>query len=57
MSEREVRGARQALPLSPRSTAAIRADLAERPEALLHETLRAILEAGRWVEQEALLGS
>lgn len=41
--------------LSPRSVAAIRRDLEERPGAALAETLRALLEAGSWVEQEAFL--
>jgi len=41
--------------LSPRSLAAIRRDLAERPEAPLTETLRALLDCGGWVEQEAFL--
>jgi hypothetical protein len=41
--------------LSPRNAAAIRRDLAERPEAPLAGTLRALLDAGCWVEQEAFL--
>jgi hypothetical protein len=43
--------------LTPRSLAAIRRDLAERPEAPLAETLRALLEGGGWVEQEAFLAN
>jgi hypothetical protein len=41
--------------LSPRSAEAIQRDLAERPEAPLADTLRALLESGCWVEQEAFL--
>ena len=41
--------------LTPRSLAAIRRDLAERPEAPLADTLRALLEGGSWVEQEGFL--
>jgi Wadjet anti plasmid transformation system JetA-like protein len=43
--------------LSPRSAAAIRADLASRPAALLADTLRALLANDCWVEQEAFLGA
>lgn len=47
--------AAEGLPLSKEAMAAIRRDLADRPDAPLADTLRAILAAGRWVEQEALL--
>lgn len=42
--------------LAARAAAAIRGDLAARPDALLADTLRAILDAGSWVEQECWLG-
>jgi len=44
-------------PLSPRSLAAIRRDLEERPTAPLADTLRALLDSGFWSEQEAFLAS
>jgi hypothetical protein len=46
-------------PLAPAHGAAvagIRADLERHPDAPLADLLRALLEAGRWVEQEAFLG-
>jgi len=43
------------LPLSSRGEAAIRSDIKAHPHGLLRETLEAILEKGRWAEQEALL--
>jgi hypothetical protein len=42
-------------PLAPRSEAAIRRDLEERPEDPLAPTLRAMLGLGEWVEQEVFL--
>jgi hypothetical protein len=43
-------------PLEARARAAIRADLAARPDAFLADTLRALLESDSWVEQETFLG-
>jgi hypothetical protein len=42
-------------PLRSRAAAAILRDLEERPGALLADTLRALLETRRWVEQESFL--
>jgi Uncharacterized protein conserved in bacteria C-term(DUF2220) len=42
-------------PLPPRAAAAILRDLEERPGALLADTLQALLESQRWVEQESFL--
>jgi uncharacterized protein DUF2399 len=55
MAPADVAAAPRRHPLSARSIAAIRRDLAERPEAPLVETLQALLDAGSWVEQEAFL--
>ena len=55
MDPRDLADAPQRHGLTPRSLAAIRRDLAERPEAPLADTLRALLEGGGWVEQEAFL--
>jgi len=44
------------IPLSARAAREIREDLRQRPNALLADTLRNILDSGRWVEQEELLG-
>jgi len=41
--------------LTRRAVAGIEADLERRPDALLSDTLRAILEAREWVEQEVFL--
>jgi hypothetical protein len=57
MSPEHVAAAPARCPLSPRSAAAIRADLAARPAALLADTLRALLAYDCWVEQEAFLGA
>ena len=57
MSPKHVDAAPTRRPLSPRSAAAIRADLAARPAALLADTLRALLAYDCWVEQEAFLGA
>jgi hypothetical protein len=57
MSPEHVEAALVRRPLSPRSAAAIRADLAARPAALLADTLRALLAYDCWVEQEAFLGA
>lgn len=55
MSPADVASARVKRPLSPRAEAAIRADLAERPQALLGETLAVLLDGKCWVEQEVFL--
>ncbi|HKI05243.1 MAG TPA: DUF2399 domain-containing protein [Thermoanaerobaculia bacterium] len=55
MSPRDLESAAHRNPLTPQSLAVIRRDLEERPEAPLAGTLRALLEAGFWVEQEAFL--
>jgi len=55
MSPRDVETAPHRNPLTPRSAAAIRRDLEERPEAPLAGTLWALLDSGFWVEQEAFL--
>lgn len=55
MSPRDLENAAHRNPLTEQSLAAIRRDLEERPEAPLAGTLRALLEAGFWVEQEAFL--
>jgi hypothetical protein len=55
MSPGDLAAAPARRPLSPRAAAAIRSDLEERPGAPLAETLRALLAAGRWVEQEVFL--
>lgn len=52
----DLRGARRSLPLTDRAVEAIRADLERQPNAPLAELLRALLETGRWVEQEVFLG-
>lgn len=57
MSPEHVAAAPARRPLSPRSAAAVRADLAARPAALLADTLRALLAYDCWVEQEAFLGA
>jgi hypothetical protein len=57
MSPEHVAAAPTRRALSPRSVAAIRADLAVRPAALLADTLRALLAYDGWVEQEAFLGA
>lgn len=57
MSPEHVAAAPARRPLSHRSAAAIRADLAARPAALLSDTLRALLAYDCWVEQEAFLGA
>ena len=55
MGPEDLAAAHSTRPLSSRSAAAIRTDIQAHPEGLLRETLEAILEKGRWVEQEALL--
>jgi hypothetical protein len=57
MSLRDLAAAPQRHPLSPRSLAAIRRDLEERPAAPLADTLRALFDSGFWAEQEAFLAS
>ena len=56
MGRADLAAAPASRPLIPRAIAAIRRDLEERPQALLADTLHALLEARRWVEQEAFLG-
>lgn len=56
MSPEDLAAAPVTRPLTPRAARALVADLAERPDAPLAPTLRAILAAGRWAEQEVLLG-
>ncbi|HEY4589857.1 MAG TPA: DUF2399 domain-containing protein, partial [Thermoanaerobaculia bacterium] len=56
MSPEDLRNAPRHHELTARSLAAIRRDLEERPGAPLADTLRAMLDAGWWVEQEAFLG-
>ena len=56
MTPGDLRSAGRSLPLTDRAVAAIRADLERHPDAPLADLLRALLEAGRWVEQEAFLG-
>jgi hypothetical protein len=56
MGRGDLAAAPSSRPLIPRAIAAIRRDLEERPQALLADTLQALLEARRWVEQEAFLG-
>ena len=55
MSPADLAAASRRLPLSQRSVAAILRDLAERPVAPLADTLRALVDAGSWVEQEMFL--
>lgn len=57
MSREDLVAARASKRLTPQATAAIERDLARRPDAPLADTLRTLLETGRWVEQEALLGA
>jgi len=56
MAPGDLRSARHSLPLTDRAVAGIRADLERHPDAPLADLLRALLEARRWVEQEAFLG-
>jgi hypothetical protein len=56
MTPGDLRSARVSLPLTERGLSGIRADLERHPGAPLADLLRALLEAGRWVEQEAFLG-
>jgi hypothetical protein len=55
MGRRDLAAAPASRPLIPRAIAAIRRDLEERPSALLTDTLQALLETRRWVEQEVFL--
>lgn len=57
MDPRAFRDTASGIPLPARMAKAIRDDLRQRPKALLADTLRTILDTGRWVEQEELLGS
>lgn len=56
MSESDVRLAPANRPLTRRARVQIQADLAAQTNALLAPTLRAIIAADRWVEQECFLG-
>jgi hypothetical protein len=56
MSRADLAAAPSSRPLIPRAIAAIRRDLEERPGAPLADTLQALLESRRWVEQEVFLG-
>lgn len=55
MSPQDLKDASYRHHLYPRSVAAIRRELKERPEAPLADTLRALLSLGWWAEQEAFL--
>ncbi|WP_447976818.1 Wadjet anti-phage system protein JetD domain-containing protein [Candidatus Nitrospira bockiana] len=57
MSSEDLAHAPEGQILSSRAVAAIKADLAAQPHALLAETLRALLSRNLWVEQEALLAT
>jgi hypothetical protein len=57
MSPEDLQAAPRHGVLKARSLAAIRRDLEERPDAPLADTLRAMLDSGRWAEQEAFLGA
>ncbi|HEY4594255.1 MAG TPA: hypothetical protein VIJ61_17680, partial [Thermoanaerobaculia bacterium] len=57
MSPEDLQAAPRHHELTARSLAAIRRDLEERPAAPLADTLRAMLDSGRWVEQETFLAS
>jgi hypothetical protein len=50
-----VRSARIAFPLARGQRESIERDLTSHPDALLAETLKALLERGVWVEQESLI--
>lgn len=56
MAPADIASARVWKGLGAPETEAIRSDLAERADGFLADTLRALLEQGRRVEQEALLG-
>lgn len=55
MDPATVRGASLVRPLSPEQRGAIKRDLGLHPDAMLADTLRAILERSAWMEQESLL--
>ncbi|MFH1434916.1 MAG: DUF2399 domain-containing protein, partial [Pseudomonadota bacterium] len=55
MNPEDLQAAHSTRPLSSRAMTAIRTDIQAHPDGLLRETLEAILEKGRWVEQESLL--
>jgi uncharacterized protein DUF2399 len=57
MSPEDLASAPRHRPLTARSLAAIRRNLDEQPDAPLADTLRALLDSGRWVEQEAFLAA
>ena len=56
MDPRDIRDGINGRPLSASAEKAIREELQNRPNALLSNTLQAILEKVRWVEQEEMLG-
>jgi len=56
MAPGDLHTAHRSLPLTDRAVAGIRADHERHPDAPLADLLRALLEAKRWVEQEAFLG-
>jgi hypothetical protein len=56
MAPADLLGAAVQRPLDARARSAIRRDLDTRPDAMLSDTLSAMLSAGYWVEQEAFLG-
>lgn len=56
MSSDVIQAAAARRTLDARAASRIRADLESQPEALLSESLRALLAAGSWIEQEAQLG-
>jgi hypothetical protein len=57
MSPEDLAAAPQRLDLSERSRSAISADLSNSPHGFLADTLRALLKAGSWVEQECFLAN
>jgi hypothetical protein len=57
MDPRAFRSPPSGIPLPVHMATAIRDDLRQRPGALLANTLQSILDTGRWIEQEELLGS
>lgn len=56
MSPAVLHEARHSCPLTPFSAASIHRDLEQHPDAILADTLHALLSRNAWVEQETLLG-
>lgn len=56
MDPRDIRDGVSGRPLSAPAEEAIREELQSRPNAILSDALQAILDKGRWVEQEEMLG-